>query len=38
VKADETQNWKQYTASMLVFSAIGVLVTYALQRCSTCCR
>jgi potassium-transporting ATPase potassium-binding subunit len=30
--AEDTQNWKQYTASMLVFSAFGVLVTYAFQR------
>jgi K+-transporting ATPase ATPase A chain len=32
VKPDDTQNWKQYTVSMLVFSAFGVLVTYAFQR------
>jgi K+-transporting ATPase ATPase A chain len=28
----ETQSWKAYTFSMLVFSALGVLVTYAFQR------
>jgi K+-transporting ATPase ATPase A chain len=32
VKPDETQSWKQYTVSMLAFSAFGVLVTYAIQR------
>jgi K+-transporting ATPase ATPase A chain len=32
VKPDDTQNWKQYTISMLVFSACGVLVTYGIQR------
>src|SRR5512140_442511 len=26
------QGWKGYTAAMLVFSALGVLVTYAIQR------
>jgi K+-transporting ATPase ATPase A chain len=32
VEPDATQNWKQYAVYMLVFSAIGVLVTYAMQR------
>jgi K+-transporting ATPase ATPase A chain len=32
VKPDDQQNWKQYTVSMLAFSAFGVLVTYAIQR------
>ena len=32
VKGDETQNWKQYAAYLLGFSALGVLVTYAIQR------
>ena len=32
VEPDDQQNWKQYTVSMLVFSAFGVLVTYAFQR------
>ena len=26
------QTWKQYTAALLVFSALGILVTYAIQR------
>jgi K+-transporting ATPase ATPase A chain len=32
VRGDETQDWKQYTVHLLVFSAFGVVVTYALQR------
>jgi K+-transporting ATPase ATPase A chain len=26
------QDWKQYTASLLVFSVLGIIVTYAIQR------
>ena len=26
------QDWKQYTASLLLFSVLGLLVTYAIQR------
>ncbi len=32
VKGDETQTWKGYAVYLLVFSAFGVLVTYAIQR------
>src|SRR6266404_6243930 len=32
VKGDETQTWKGYAVYLLVFSALGVLVTYAIQR------
>jgi potassium-transporting ATPase potassium-binding subunit len=32
VKGDESQSWKGYTVYLLVFSALGVLVTYAFQR------
>ena len=32
LKGDETQGWKAYTVMMLVFSAMGVLVTYGFQR------
>jgi K+-transporting ATPase ATPase A chain len=28
----ERQDWKQYTAALLLFSALGLLVTYAIQR------
>jgi potassium-transporting ATPase potassium-binding subunit len=28
----EGQDWKQYTAALLLFSVLGILVTYALQR------
>jgi potassium-transporting ATPase potassium-binding subunit len=28
----EAQSWKQYTASLLAFSLLGVLVSYAIQR------
>jgi K+-transporting ATPase ATPase A chain len=31
-RADETQDWKTYSVCLLAFSALGVLVTYALQR------
>jgi len=29
---DQSMNWKQYTLSLLAFSALGVLAVYALQR------
>jgi K+-transporting ATPase ATPase A chain len=32
VRPDDEQSWKGYAASLLAFSAIGVLVTYAIQR------
>ena len=32
VDAKDQQDWKQYTLALLVFSAITLLVTYALQR------
>ncbi len=32
VKIDETQTWKVYTAHVLVFSAMGAVATYAIQR------
>ncbi|HET6283190.1 MAG TPA: potassium-transporting ATPase subunit KdpA, partial [Polyangia bacterium] len=32
VKGDETQTWKGYAVYLLMFSALGVLVTYAIQR------
>jgi len=32
VAGDELQTWKGYTASLLAFSAVGVVVTYLLQR------
>jgi K+-transporting ATPase ATPase A chain len=32
VKGDESQTWKGYTVYLLVFSALGLLVTYAIQR------
>ena len=32
VKGDESQTWKGYTVFLLVFSAIGVIVTYLFQR------
>jgi K+-transporting ATPase ATPase A chain len=32
LKQPTAQDWKQYTASVLVFSVVGVLVTYAIQR------
>ncbi len=32
VDKEKEQTWVQYTVSLLVFSAIGVLVTYAIQR------
>ena len=32
VKGDESQNWKQYAAYLLVFSGLGVVVSYAIQR------
>jgi len=32
VRSDEEMDWKQYAVAMLVFSVIGVLVVYALQR------
>ncbi len=33
VKRDQEQGWKQYTVSMLLFSLIGVVFTYAILRC-----
>jgi K+-transporting ATPase ATPase A chain len=32
VDPDREQDWKEYTVSLLVFSAMGVLVTYAILR------
>jgi K+-transporting ATPase ATPase A chain len=32
LKQPAAQDWKQYTASLLVFSVLGVIVTYAIQR------
>ena len=32
VDAEREQNWKQYTVAMLLFSAVGVLVSYVLLR------
>ncbi|MHB8872695.1 MAG: potassium-transporting ATPase subunit KdpA, partial [Myxococcaceae bacterium] len=32
IDAKTEQDWKQYTLALLVFSALGVLVTYAIQR------
>ncbi len=32
VKKEREQDWKAYTVSMLAFSAIGVLFTYAIER------
>ena len=32
LKQPAAQNWKQYTAALLIFSVIGVIVTYAIQR------
>ncbi len=32
VNENKEQNWKQYTVSMLVFSAVTLLVTYLVQR------
>jgi K+-transporting ATPase ATPase A chain len=32
VDEDESQSWKTYTVYLLIFSAFGVLVTYAMQR------
>jgi K+-transporting ATPase ATPase A chain len=32
IDAETEQNWKQYTLALLLFSALGVLVTYAIQR------
>src|ERR1041384_7452918 len=32
VDSKEQQNWKQYTIALLVFSAITLLVTYAIER------
>jgi K+-transporting ATPase ATPase A chain len=32
VRADEEQDWKQYTVAMLVFSLVTLLVTYAILR------
>jgi K+-transporting ATPase ATPase A chain len=32
VRGDESQNWKEYTVYLLVFSALGVIVTYLFQR------
>ena len=32
LKRAEGQNWKQYTTSLILFSVLGVLVTYAIQR------
>jgi K+-transporting ATPase ATPase A chain len=33
VKREQEQGWKQYTVSMLLFSLIGVVFTYAILRC-----
>jgi len=33
VKREQEQDWKQYTISMLLFSLIGVVFTYAILRC-----
>ena len=32
LKQPAAQNWKQYTASLLLFSVLGLLVTYFIQR------
>jgi len=32
VRADEEQDWKQYTVAMLIFSLVTLLVTYAILR------
>ena len=32
VDAEQRADWKQYTIAMLVFSAVGLLLTYAIQR------
>jgi K+-transporting ATPase ATPase A chain len=32
LKQPAAQDWKQYTAALLLFSVIGVIVTYAIQR------
>ena len=32
VRSDEEMNWKQYAVAMLIFSVIGTLSVYALQR------
>src|SRR5437762_3121173 len=32
VAGDDEQDWKRYTISIFAFSAVGVAVTYALQR------
>jgi K+-transporting ATPase ATPase A chain len=32
LKQPAAQDWKQYTAALLLFSVLGVLVTYAIQR------
>jgi K+-transporting ATPase ATPase A chain len=32
LKQPAAQNWKEYTAALLVFSAIGIVVTYFIQR------
>ena len=32
IKQPAAQNWKQYTAALLAFSVLGVLVTYFIQR------
>ena len=32
LKQPAAKDWKQYTAALLVFSVIGVIVTYAIQR------
>ncbi len=32
------QTWRGYAVALLLFSAFGMLVTYAIQRCSTSCR
>ena len=32
IDAEVEQDWRQYTVALLAFSAIGILVTYAIQR------
>jgi len=33
LRSDEEMDWKRYAASLLLFSAFGMVVLYALQRC-----